>query len=241
MKNSNHHDWYLQAFNYRYLELYSHRDENELHQLYDTLVRFGLFPTNGQILDAACGAGRWLRYLLQNGLNAIGFDLSDALLSQCRELPVIRADMRSLPFENESFTSVHSLFSSFGYFDDIRDDYRQIQEFVRVLKKNGWLLLDTLPPRYLQNLPPDNTFRFSDKVVAFIHRESRLNVIYKTVRLDNGEMWEERLRVYTPSELDQLLSEHNCSLLWRIGHYDGSPYSENESPRLISCYVRNSS
>ncbi|MCX7834828.1 MAG: class I SAM-dependent methyltransferase [bacterium] len=238
MKITSNTEWYHRAFNQRYLELYSHRDEKELAQLFFTLVHFKLFPTDGKVLDAACGAGRWLRYLIRNGVDAIGFDLSSELLKECSDLPVVQADMRSLPFEDQTFISVHSLFSSFGYFVDAEEDMRQIREFVRVLKKDGWILFDTIPDRFLYELPPDNTYQFSDGVIASIHRETKQNIIYKTVQLDNGEMWEERLRVYTPIELDQMFQKYGCCLLWRLGNYDGSSYNANYSPRMISCYVR---
>lgn len=190
------------------------------------------------MLDAACGAGRWLRLLIERDIDAIGFDLSDLLLSTCSDLPVFQADMRKLPFYDGTFISVHSLFSSFGYFESVDEDIKQLSEYVRVLKPTGWLMLDTMPFRSLTELPPDNTFTFSDGVIATIHRIRKENVIHKTIHLDNGDQWEERLRLYSTLELDEMLSQFQMKLIQRFGDYQGSLYDEIQSRRVISCYVR---
>src|SRR6188508_1666267 len=60
------------------------------------------------VLDAGCGSGRYLRVLGERGANAIGMDLSPAMLERARETTtrIARADLRALPFDAMSFDLV---------------------------------------------------------------------------------------------------------------------------------------
>jgi len=63
-----------------------------------------------RVLDAGCGSGRDMRWLLEHGLVVVGGDLSRALLDVARrDVPqghFVRLDLRHLPFVNGSFTGV---------------------------------------------------------------------------------------------------------------------------------------
>lgn len=61
------------------------------------------------VLDAGCGSGRNLPRLAAAGLAAVGVDLSAGLLA-CTggRGPVVRADLRSLPFADASFGAAYA-------------------------------------------------------------------------------------------------------------------------------------
>lgn len=75
--------------------------------LLDLLARL---PRQSAILDLGCGGGQAARVLHAKGLRVVGMDLTTAFLraaqSTAPSVPLVRADMRDLPFEDESFDAV---------------------------------------------------------------------------------------------------------------------------------------
>jgi ubiquinone/menaquinone biosynthesis C-methylase UbiE len=74
------------------------------------LIRGG----RGRALDLGCGPGDVGRYLLDRGLRVVGLDLSMAMLVAARSragLASVRANMRVLPFGEESFSLAVAFYS----------------------------------------------------------------------------------------------------------------------------------
>ena len=69
---------------------------NATHQ--DFIQKFlKLLPSPGKILDAACGAGRYLPVLLEQGHAVLGIDQSQGMLSRLREkFPSVQVEKMSL-------------------------------------------------------------------------------------------------------------------------------------------------
>jgi SAM-dependent methyltransferase len=65
------------------------------------------FPPKARLLDLGCGGGQDAGDLRQRGYRIIGLDRTRALLSagrrRYRSLPLVRADLRDLPFHSMSF------------------------------------------------------------------------------------------------------------------------------------------
>lgn len=93
-----------------------------------------------KILDAGCGAGAALEYLSKYG-ETIGVDISDeALKFAVRQGKVLKADITNLPFKDSSFDLVFC----YGvlYHMWVKDERKALDEFRRVLKSGGILLLE---------------------------------------------------------------------------------------------------
>ena len=64
-------------------------------------------PADARLLDLGCGGGKDAGDLVQRGYRVVGLDRTSALLSagrrRYRSLPLIRADLRQLPFHAMSF------------------------------------------------------------------------------------------------------------------------------------------
>lgn len=62
-----------------------------------------LLPANGVVLDAACGAGRYLPYLLEQGHAVLGIDQSQGMLAKAREkfpgVPLEKIGLQEMAFE----------------------------------------------------------------------------------------------------------------------------------------------
>jgi ubiquinone/menaquinone biosynthesis C-methylase UbiE len=98
---------------------------------------------NSLILEAGCGAGKWLLYFKRIGYKSIGIDFSENGLKKIREkdkrIMLVKGDIRNLPIKNETFDLVFS----FGVVEHFRKPQQLINEMHRVVKKNGLLFLDT--------------------------------------------------------------------------------------------------
>ena len=108
------------------------------------------FPAcvNRQVLDLACGTGRWLERLLSAGaLPGIGIDLSSAMLRVAgdkRKLSgkVVQADGLRLPFRTSTFDFSICSFA-LGHIQSL---HRFAAEFSRVMKPASDLFVTDLHP-----------------------------------------------------------------------------------------------
>ena len=136
--------WYTEWFGSEYLELYAHRDEEEAERHVELVERLFAGESPRAILDLACGAGRHTAALRGRGHGAYGVDLSLTLLPQGPRGRLAAGDMRRLPFAGGSFDWVLNFFTSFGYFETERENFRVLEEVVRVLAPGGRFLIDLM-------------------------------------------------------------------------------------------------
>ena len=64
------------------------------------------FPGSGSVLEIGCGTGHFSRWLDDQGLVAVGLDLSPAMLAEAQALggvPLVQSDARRLPFADGAF------------------------------------------------------------------------------------------------------------------------------------------
>ena len=86
-----------------------------------------------RVLDAGCGAGQTVDWLLENGFDAYGIDRNPMQTSPW----VQQGDLQQLPYQPEHFDAVISECTAFI----CGDTQAMLQECCRVLKQDGWLML----------------------------------------------------------------------------------------------------
>jgi SAM-dependent methyltransferase len=238
-------DWYVRAFDETYLRLYAHRDDEEARRLVQTLRE--RCHLRGPVCDLACGPGRFLRALEEGGDWAVGVDLSPALLRSARCCPggaearLIRGDMRSLPLGSSSMAWVLLLFTSFGYFARVEEDRDVLSEIVRVLAPGGMLALDFLnSERLRRELVAESQRAISEGTVREIRWVDPAGpYLRKRVEVagsggaGSGTVFEERVRLYAPAELAELLRQVGLELTEQWGDYSGAPFSVEHSARCL--------
>lgn len=228
--------WYQEWFGEEYVELYSHRDENEAR------LQVAFFSRQcgriaGPVLDLACGGGRHMQELRAHGYGAIGCDLSVVLLrnglAEYGAMPLARADMRHLPFCDRVFAGLVNFFTSFGYFSDEAENLQVVREMSRVLDLGAPFLFDYLNVqrelnslvRKEQRATPMGTVEIEKWFDASDHSFNK--------RITIGEKrYLERVRGYDVDEISAMFASCNLSIRNAFGDFDGSRYDAT-SPRLI--------
>ena len=248
--------WWVHSFGRLYATVYGHRDEAEATANAPAIVRLLGVSPHARILDLACGEGRYARALAALGHRVTGVDLSHDLLEEGRrkspDLPgaptYLRADMRELPFSMQ-FDAVVSLFTSFGYFDDRGDDARVLDGVARALIPGGRFLLDVMNAVEVRaNLVPASETRQGDHVVrvrrSLDDREPGGPYVRKHVVVIDAKtgheagVFEERVRLYAPDELDAALETAGLSPVGpRYGAFDGRAFDDS-APRLVRVAAR---
>jgi SAM-dependent methyltransferase len=182
-------------------------------------------PTEGQVLDVACGYGRHAIELGQGGLRVTGIDLSLPLLiraadeSQRRALSVnfVHADMREMAFDSQ-FDGAYCFLSSFGYFDE-ETNLKVATSICRALRPGGRFLLDTVNRDYVVSELPTRVWWEGDGCVVleevdFNFHTSRL-AIRRSVVFQDGRQIEHdiSIRAYSLHELARLLRQAGFRVL----------------------------
>ena len=228
--------WYQEWFGEEYLELYSHRDENEARQQVSFFREQG-GAVAGPVLDLACGTGRHIQELQALGYHAVGCDLSYTLLQtgvrDYGAMPVARADMRHLPFGDGVFAALVNFFTSFGYFSSEDENQQVVREMARVLAPDALFLFDYLNVhRELDQLVQreTRTTPFGDVFIERWYDPSDHSINKRmTIR---GKRYLERVRGYDLEEISSMFAACNLTIRSAFGDFDGQPF-DRTSPRLI--------
>ena len=167
------------------------KNEEEAKEFIQQIVAFLKLPINSKVLDLACGKGRHAQMFCQHGMQVLGVDLSPNSIAAAKQLENDKLsfsvhDMRE-PIVGQKFDLIANLFTSFGYFDDQRDNQKAFDTFSGGLKIGGLLVVDFFNPTYvLANLMPSETVECQG--ISFrIKRWSEEGYLYKSIEFtDQG-------------------------------------------------------
>lgn len=241
--------WFESWFNNPlYLEVYSHRDQDEAARCIRTILSLSKLdhkdPATIAILDIACGAGRHAHELARLGYCVTGNDLSPFLLDEARkealncklQLELTCCDMRRIT-DIDRFDLVVQLFTSFGYFDAKEEDQVVLGKVYSALKQGGWYVLDLINPVHLKRTLVSETRRTSANLTILEERVFNDDKITKNITItpQTGEKlsFSESVRLYPKEEICTLLQQAGFSVTRIAGNYQGDIFAENNSPRML--------
>ncbi|MEM8960632.1 MAG: class I SAM-dependent methyltransferase [Acidobacteriota bacterium] len=235
--------WYQEWFGADYLDLYAHRDADEADRHVDFVIEaFDDAAKPDAVLDLACGAGRHTAALRRRGYRVLGVDLSLHLLAHPPRVPAVAGDMRRLPVAANSFDWLLNFFTSFGYFESERENFRVLEEIVRVLAPGGRFMIDFLNrERVLAELRPRDEMekdgrrveieRWYDDAARRINK--RMRIVDSTENDPPSErVFVESVRAYSREEVTIGSRWAGLEVDSLYGNFQGEAY-HRDSERLI--------
>jgi ubiquinone/menaquinone biosynthesis C-methylase UbiE len=227
-------DHWDELFDEIYLSTYSPRlDEVESAEEARAAATLAGVEPPAEILDAPGGFGRHSIPLAEAGYRATTIDRSPVQLEEGRrrageaEWPrFVQADIRELPFEDESFDAVLNLFSSIGYRGE-EGDRQMLAEFLRVLRPGRALLIETMHRDRLMAIFQPQTWEPLDgeslvaEARSFDHVAGEIETEHILVAGGSRRSFTYRIRCYTATELTRMLEGVGFGEIECFGDYEG--------------------
>ena len=245
---SHEKQWFDDFFGSDYLNIYSENFDSKrtLKEVNFVIKILGLTPKT-KLLDLCCGQGRHSIELALRDINVFSQDLVQEYLDIAKkdaesknvEISTVCSDMKSIPFESE-FDAIINMFTAFGYLSSKEDDLDVLKEMNKALKPGGKILIDTLNREWviLNNIEREWRQDKNGTLVIenrFFNLEtSRNHVSFKLVSPEGKikKLDGHKIRLYTLTELIQMLNEANFIFEAAYGDYNSSNY-QKESRRMI--------
>ena len=203
-------------------------------------------PSGKSVLDLCCGPGRCSIALAKRGFSVTGVDRTNYLLDKARagsksarvRVEWVREDMRDFVRAN-SFDLVLSMFTSFGYFNDKREDLLVLENIFKSLKPGGACLIELLGKEYLakifqptiSDLLPDGTVRVQRHEI--FDDWTRVRNEWLLIKDGRAKHFQFHHRVYSGQELRDLLERAGLANVTLYGSMDGAEYGRH-AERLIA-------
>ena len=202
---------------------------------------------DAEVLDLCCGHGRHAVILALTGLRVTGLDLSEAYLERAEaiaasagvDLPLVRSDMRELPFEGH-FDAVINIFTSFGYLNSDEEDQKVLHQVAKALKPGGQFLIDLINREWVvsnyvreeRKVVPNGTVYEERREIDLLH--SRINNSFTVTSQDGTAHHTDGLtiRLYSLTELVRKLEAAGLVYRTVYGGYELERYGV-ESRRMI--------
>lgn len=224
--------------------LYKNRNQEEANLFIDNVVK-KLNINNATILDLACGKGRHAYYLAQKGFDVVGLDLSPESIQfankqyQLSNLEFYVHDMR-LPFRINYFDYIFNLFTSLGYFNDLKENEKVFESMHLGLKKDGHILIDFMnAEKVINNLIPRENKEI-DGYQFYIRKEVTNGKIIKNIQIEKEEkeknkiwMFKEEVQVLMRHHFHKFLNNTGFTLVDEFGDYHLNPFQPKTSDRYI--------
>ena len=237
---NNKSEWYLDWFNSPfYHQLYKERDYSEATYFMNNLISKLQIDKNSSILDLACGRGRYSLYLSNIGHKVTGIDISKKNISEAKKnesdkLNYLLHDMRQ-PL-NKKFDLILNLFTSFGYYQNNKDNISVIKSIKYNLNSEGKAVIDFLNINYVLNNLIKYEEKVFDKTKFIIKRYLENDLLVKDITIDSNNKtykFQEKVKAYGIVDFLTMFKECDLELKEKFGDYNLNTFNKNSSPRLI--------
>jgi len=197
------------------------------------------------ILDLGCGHGRYAGPLAKLGAEVVAMDASLVLLHRAlnqlgdvgRRIRWVQGEMSALPFCG--LFDIVILLSAFGYFNNEGDDEQLLTSVFEITATSGHILLTNPNAALIRaEFQPQREERREGRVVSIRSRLDEAGQWLEddlVITDDLGEhQYQRRQRLYTASELTQLLE---CTGYVSVAHFadlDGAPFIESSASHIVT-------
>jgi hypothetical protein len=127
-----------------------------------------------------------------------------------------------------------NLFTSFGYFDQDAEHTAALNEMIATVRPGGWFVIDFLNPAAVRRqLVAEETLDLAGSTVRVSRSVSPDGrYVCKSIRAGQGRNYRERVRLFEPEQMSDMLEAGGVAVRFRFGDYDATPLVSN-SPRTI--------
>ncbi len=249
MENSDNNScWFESWFDSKYYHmLYSNRDTSEAEAFIGRIVDFLQPQPGARVLDLACGRGRHAVALHKKGLDVTGIDLSGQSILAAKNLEsdglsFFVHDMRH-PFMVNYFDYTFNLFTSFGYFSNVRENEQVVKAVKSGLKKDGFFVIDFLNAELVRKMVEVNHEGINKVDGIDFHWKKRIenNVVLKDISFEAENIkhqFTESVQLLNLGDFQKLLIPF-FTIEHIFGDYHLENYDAATSPRLILVAKKN--
>lgn len=219
------------------------RWENATEEVTNLVSLLKLTP-GASVLDLCCGPGRHSLELARRGFSVVGVDRTKIYIEKAQkqaeseglEVELIQKDMRNF-CRPDSFDAVINVFTSFGYFEDERDDELVLKNVHRSLKEGGVFLIDLMGKEILARIFRERDWQEIEGAVMLEDRKISKSwswIENRWIMLKDGRAEEFKIthRIYSAVELTRLLSDSGFHTIAVHGDLAGAPY-DHKAKRLV--------
>jgi len=233
--------WFANWFDSPYYHtLYKNRDEREAQVFIDKLIDYLQIPKGSKLIDIACGKGRHAKYFNQKGMDVVGVDLSPNSINTAKKdenknLQFSVHDMRE-NYQEETFDVVTNLFTSFGYFEDNKDEQKAINAMASNLKEEGLLIIDFMNAKKVIDHLVLNEQKTIDGIQFEITRQVKDGYILKDIRITDEkeeQQFQEKVKAITLADYSEFITNAGVKIIDIFGNYKLDNFDEKISDRLI--------
>ncbi|MEZ7915900.1 MAG: class I SAM-dependent methyltransferase [Polaribacter sp.] len=233
-------DWFTDWFNTSYYHiLYKERNDVEAQLFMRNITEILSLDKATHILDLPCGKGRHSVFLNSLGYRVTGSDLSENSIIAAKKyendtLKFNVHDMR-VPF-SEKYNAVFNLFTSFGYFEDDKEDLLILHNIKNGLTKEGVFVFDFLNAAIVkENLVTKET-KVVDGITFNITREISNDFIIKRISFfadAENHSYTERVKYLDLEKMTYYLEKVGFKIEHTFGDYYLNSFNSKISNRLI--------
>jgi len=197
-------------------------------------------PKGKAVLDLCCGPGRFSIALAKRRFTVTGVDRTKYLLDKARakaraarvKIEWVQRDMRDFVRPN-SFDLALSMFTSFGYFDDKREDLKVLGNILDSLRPGGVCLIQVGGKEWLarvfapttSNTLPDGTTLVQRH--AIFDEWTRIRNEWIFIRRGKAKTFTFHHTIYSGQELRDLMERAGFIGVKLFGNLDGMEYGPN--------------
>ena len=233
-------DWFTDWFNTPYYHiLYKDRNDDEAQLFMKHITAFLNLPKETHILDLPCGRGRHSVFLNSLGYKVTGGDLAANSIKLAKKF-----ENESLNFKvhdmraafNNKYDAVFNLFTSFGYFENDREDILILNNIKQSLKKDGYFVFDFLNAEKVKlNLVAKET-KIVNSITFNIRREIKNGFILKHISFfadGKNHSYTEKVKYLDLNKMMAFFDEVGFTITNIFGDYGLNTFEAKTSDRLI--------
>lgn len=198
------------------------------------------------VLDLCCGPGRFSIVLAQKGFKVTGVDRTGFLLEKAEdrakskgvEIEWIQEDMRDFKRPG-TFDLIINMFTSFGYFDDKKEDIQTLENMFVSLKPGGVCVVDVMGKERLARIMTPTTSEVLPDGTMLVQRHeifddwTRIRNEWILIRSGKVRSCKFHHTIYSGQEMRDLMEKAGFMNIKLYGNLEGDEYG-SDAIRLIA-------